>query len=69
MNNLKSNECTFYASVLDSVTIACHKLCNPDFSCFDLRYSRGQTAIISPESWTLESPGVFRLGGFFFWNH
>ena len=64
-DNVNNYHSYIYASVPDSVKVAYHKLCNPDFACFDLGCPYRQTTIISPESGTLEPLGVLDLGGFF----
>ena len=66
--NLNNNTLYITASVHDSITVAYHKLCNPDFTCFNLGCAHRQTALIPSESWTLELSRDFKgvLGGLFF---
>ena len=64
--NLNNNTLYITANVLDSASVAYHKLCNPYLPSFNLGCAHGQAVIIPPESRALDLMGVFRLGGSFF---
>ena len=66
MNSLISNEYKNYTNVLDSVTVAYHKLCNHGLSDIDFRCPLQQAYLALSESRILEPPGVLDLGGLFF---
>lgn len=55
-----------YTNVLDSALVAFTTLCDPSVSCDVTRHPRPQTNLNFPESRTLVSLGVFRVGGIFF---
>ena len=65
------NNDTLYSNtnVRDSAKIAYHKLCDHGSSGFDLGFRTAKFTLALSKSRTLEPPGVFRLGGFFFWFH
>ena len=64
--SLNNNALYITASVFDSVTPATHIVCNNYLQGDVIRHPRPQTNLNSPESRSLDPPGVLELGGCFF---
>lgn len=64
--NLNNYYVIYYTNVLDSALVAFTTLCDPIVQNYDSGHPRPQTNLNFPESRTLVSLGVFRVGGIFF---